>query len=147
MRTNSHLTSHCISLSPPSPLPPPAACGKSITYDMVSRSTSSREQNPIPEILGLKILDPAGACIWHAQICTNILFSVFACIWAHICADIYVSAQNMDKWGRGPKSLNFPDGNFQRAKTFRAECVNHFRDKKKHVNRFRDKKNVHKFFL
>jgi len=30
---------------------------------------------------------------------------------------------------RGPKSLNFPDGNFQRAKTFRAECVNRFRDK------------------
>ena len=41
---------------------------------------------------------------------------------------------------RGPKSLNFPDGNFQRAKTFRAECVNRFRDKKKRVNRFRDKK-------
>ena len=40
---------------------------------------------------------------------------------------------------RGPKSLNFPDGNFQRAKTFRAECVNRFRDKKKRVNRFRDK--------
>ena len=30
---------------------------------------------------------------------------------------------------RGPKSLNFPDGNFQRAKAFRAECVNRFRDK------------------
>ena len=41
---------------------------------------------------------------------------------------------------RGPKSLNFPDGNFQRAKTFRAECVNRFRDKRKRVNRFRDKK-------
>ena len=27
---------------------------------------------------------------------------------------------------RGPKSHNFPDGNFQRAKTFRAECVNRF---------------------
>ena len=25
---------------------------------------------------------------------------------------------------RGPKSLNFPDGNFQRAKTFRTKCVN-----------------------
>ena len=31
---------------------------------------------------------------------------------------------------RGPKSLNFPDGNFQRAKTFRTKCVNRFRDKK-----------------
>ena len=38
---------------------------------------------------------------------------------------------------RGPKSLNFPDGNFQRAKTFRTKCV----------NRFRDKKSVRKFFL
>ena len=40
---------------------------------------------------------------------------------------------------RGPKSHNFLDGNFQRAKTFRAECVNRFCDKKKRVNRFRDK--------
>ena len=31
---------------------------------------------------------------------------------------------------RGPKSLNFPSGNFQRAKTFRTKCVNHFRAKK-----------------
>ena len=31
---------------------------------------------------------------------------------------------------RGPKSLNFPDGNFQRAKTFRTKWVNGFRDKK-----------------
>ena len=31
---------------------------------------------------------------------------------------------------RGPKSLNFPDGNFQRAKTFRTKCVNRFHDKK-----------------
>ena len=30
---------------------------------------------------------------------------------------------------RGPKSLNFPDGNFQRAKTFRTKCVNCFREK------------------
>ena len=30
---------------------------------------------------------------------------------------------------RGPKSLNFPDGNFQRAKTFRTECVNCFATK------------------
>ena len=30
---------------------------------------------------------------------------------------------------RGPKSLNFPDGNFQRAKTFRTRCVNRFREK------------------
>ena len=40
---------------------------------------------------------------------------------------------------RGPKSLNFPDGNFQRAKTFRMKCVNCFR-KKKRVNRVPDKK-------
>ena len=41
---------------------------------------------------------------------------------------------------RGPKSLNFPDGNFQRTKTFRTKCVNRFRDKciKKCVNRFCD---------
>ena len=31
---------------------------------------------------------------------------------------------------RGPKSLNFLDGNFQRAKTFRTKCVNRFRDNK-----------------
>ena len=31
---------------------------------------------------------------------------------------------------RGPKGLNFPDGNFQRVKTSQTKCVNHFRDKK-----------------
>ena len=31
---------------------------------------------------------------------------------------------------RGPKSMNFPDGKIQRAKTFRTKCVNCFRDKK-----------------
>ena len=31
---------------------------------------------------------------------------------------------------RGPKSLNFPNGNFQRAKTFRTKCVNRFCNKK-----------------
>ena len=41
---------------------------------------------------------------------------------------------------RGPKSLNFPDGNFQRAKTFRAECVNRFRDKKTRKSFSRQKK-------
>ena len=43
---------------------------------------------------------------------------------------------------RGPKSLNFPDGSFQRVKTFRMKCVNHFCDKKKGVSRFRDKKSA-----
>ena len=40
---------------------------------------------------------------------------------------------------RGPKSLNFPDGSFQRAKTFRTKCPNHFR-KKMHKPRSRQKK-------
>ena len=30
---------------------------------------------------------------------------------------------------RGPKSLDFPDGKIQRAKTFRTKCVNRFCDK------------------
>ena len=30
---------------------------------------------------------------------------------------------------RGPKSVNFPDGKIQRAKTFRTKCVNRFCDK------------------
>ena len=58
---------------------------------------------------------------------------------------------------RGPKSLNFPDGNFQRAKTFRTKCVNRFRDKKsvrkfflwqkRCINSFCDKKSVYRLFL
>ena len=47
---------------------------------------------------------------------------------------------------RGPKSLNFPDGNFQRAKTFRTKCVNRFRDIKVCINCFCNKK-VLKLFL
>ena len=41
---------------------------------------------------------------------------------------------------RGPKSLNFPDGNFQRAKTFRTKCINRFRDKKTRKSFSRQKK-------
>ena len=41
---------------------------------------------------------------------------------------------------RGPKSLNFPSGNFQRAKTFRTKCVNRFLRQKKRIDRFRNKK-------
>ena len=40
---------------------------------------------------------------------------------------------------RGPKSLNFPDGNFQRAKTFRKKCVNRFCDKKTRKSFWRQK--------
>ena len=64
--------------------------------------------------------------------------------WSHLCS-------------RGPKSLNFPDGNFQRAKTFRTKCVNRFRDKKsvrkfflwqkRCINSFCDKKSVYRLFL
>ena len=58
---------------------------------------------------------------------------------------------------RGPKSLNFPDGKIQRAKTFRTKCVNRFRNKKcvncfsrqiKCVKRFlRQEKCVNRFSL
>ena len=48
---------------------------------------------------------------------------------------------------RGPKSLNFPDGNFQCAKTFRIKCVNHFRDKKMSKSFSQQKKSLRKFFL
>ena len=44
---------------------------------------------------------------------------------------------------RGPKSLIFPDGNFQRAKTFRTKS---FLQQKKRANSFRDKKSMRKFF-
>ena len=47
---------------------------------------------------------------------------------------------------RGPKCLNFPDGNFQRAKTFQTKCVYRFRDKKTRKS-FSRQKSVHKFFL
>ena len=36
--------------------------------------------------------------------------------------------------------MNFQDGNFQHAKSFRMKCLNHFCDKKKRINSFRDKK-------
>ena len=45
----------------------------------------------------------------------------------HIIVNFWAPPHHL---GRGPKSLNFPDGNFQRAKTFRTKCVNRFRDKK-----------------
>ena len=48
---------------------------------------------------------------------------------------------------RGPKSLNFPDGNFQRAKTFQTKCGNRFRDKKSAEIVFVTKKSMRKFFL
>ena len=38
--------------------------------------------------------------------------------------------QNGNAQTRGPKSLNFPDGKFQCAKTFWTKCVNRFCDKK-----------------
>ena len=47
---------------------------------------------------------------------------------------------------RGPKGLNFPDGNFQRAKTFQKKCVNRFRDKKVRKS-FLRQKSMRKFFL
>merc|ERR1711963_228280 len=60
--------------------------------------------------------------------------------------DIDVNDKEMGE-DRGPKNLNFPDGNFQRAKTFRTKCVNRFRDKKVCVNSFCDKKGVYRLFL
>ena len=36
--------------------------------------------------------------------------------------------------------MNFQDGNFQHAKSFRMKCVNHFCEKKKRINSFCDKK-------
>ena len=67
--------------------------------------------------------------------------------------NIQLRWQNLRRYRQRPKRLNFPDGNFQRAKTFRTKYVNRFRDKKNAkivfatkkvcVNSFCDKK-VHK---
>ena len=48
-------------------------------------------------------------------------------------------------FARGPKSLNFPDGNFQRAKTFRTKCIIVFATKKTRKS-FLRQKSVRKFF-
>ena len=61
-----------------------------------------------------------------------------------ICSTI-VWAQMLGK-PRGPKSLNFPEGNFQPAKTFQTKCVNLFRDKKSVRKFFFDKK-MNKYFF
>ena len=48
---------------------------------------------------------------------------------------------------RGPKSLNFPDGKIQLAKTFRRKCVNRSRDKIVRISFFATKKYINCNFI
>ena len=82
-----------------------------------------QKRKSLPSIVALNLIKPQ--CSSHCSKPDAI-----------ITLDMFYSRNRLHHC-RGPKSLNFPDGNFQRAKTFRTKCV----------NRFRDKKSVRKFFL
>ena len=67
--------------------------------------------------------------IWSITFDCILKMTIYLCVINMMFALLYEN--NLDyAEARGPKSLNFPDRNFQRAKTFRTKCVNRFRDKK-----------------
>ena len=49
---------------------------------------------------------------------------------SHKSSDFFELTREPVKYCRDPKSLNFPDGQIQRAETFRTRCLNRFHDKK-----------------